>query len=396
MSVARSGALVAVVIATAVMTTAMTPAMTPAAVERAAKPAAVVSIGDSYISGEGGRWRGNALNGRGDKWGTDLATVCDTNGCTTDPRRIYGNTHTSTNMCHRSISAEVLAAEIPDVTPVNLACSGATTHDVLNGDPDRHQPNQLEGLRTTVRDHDVELVVLSIGGNDLGFGEIITDCVTGYLSILAYKCAPKWSPTIAERLDRVRADVDTTVAAIQKVLDDAQGAGTYQFLLQSYPSPLPAARDFRIPENGPRFTMGGCPIWDADADWARQQVVPAVAATLQQVADDRDVRFLDLQNAFDGREVCATDSRQAQEDNSAANPLPGSSAEWVRWVVTGLTSQGDRQESLHPSYYGQRALGTCLRLMHENATGDFACRNTRGADPGRMTLATLDSALALR
>jgi lysophospholipase L1-like esterase len=388
---ARSGVLAAVVIATAAVTTAMT----PAADERAAKPAAVVSIGDSYISGEGGRWRGNALSGSGDKWGTDLATVCDANGCTTDPRRIYGNTHSTTNMCHRSTSAEVISAEIPDATPVNLACSGATTSDVLNGDPDRRQPNQLEGLRTVVRDHDVKLVVLSIGGNDLGFGDIITDCVQGYLSILAYECAPKWAPTIAQRLDQVRADVDATVAAIKKVVDDAQGAGTYQFVLQSYPSPLPAARNFRIPENGPRFTLGGCPIWDADADWARQQVVPAIAAELEQVADDQNVRFLDLQNAFDGRGVCATDSRQAQQDNSAANPLPGSAAEWVRWVVTGLTSQGDRQESLHPNYYGQRALGTCLGLMHENATGDFACRNTRGAGPGRMTLAPLDSALTV-
>jgi hypothetical protein len=79
-----------------------------------ALPAAVVSLGDSYISGEAGRWRGNALENSGDKWGTDLATKCDANGCTTNPQWIYGDTHTDTDMCHRSTSAEIISAAIPN------------------------------------------------------------------------------------------------------------------------------------------------------------------------------------------------------------------------------------------------------------------------------------------
>ncbi len=354
-----------------------------------AKPAAVVSLGDSYISGEAGRWRGNALQDSRDKWGTDLATKCDANGCTTDPQRIYGDTHSGTNMCHRSTGAEIVSAAIPDVTPINLACSGATTLDVRNGDAARHQPNQVQLLKDVVRDYQVNLVVLSVGGNDLGFGDIIADCVKGYLSPSAYKCAPKWGPAITDQLDQVRADVGATINAIKDVLNAAQGAGTYQFVLQSYPSPMPAAADFRIPEDGPRWAEGGCPVWDADADWARKQLVPTIATQLKRVAANRGVRFLDLKGAFNGREVCAADSRQATAANSAADPLPGTVAEWVRWVVTGYSPQGDRQESMHPNYYGQRALGTCLRLMHQRATGDFACHNTRGAGPGRMTLSAI-------
>lgn len=130
-------------------------------------------------------------------------------------------------------------------------------------------------------------------------------------------------------------------------------------------------------------------MWDSDADWAREHLVPTIAGTLKRVAADRGVRFLDLRDSFDGREVCPTDSRQATRTDSAANPLPGTVAEWVRWVVTGHTSQGDRQESMHPNHYGQRALGTCLRLMHQKATGDFACRDTPGAGPARMTSTAL-------
>ena len=71
---------------------------------------AIVTPGDSYISGEAGRWRGNALDDSGDKWGTDLATRCTGSDCTTDTRWIYTDTDTSGNKCHRSVSAEVVSA----------------------------------------------------------------------------------------------------------------------------------------------------------------------------------------------------------------------------------------------------------------------------------------------
>ncbi|MEV8435741.1 GDSL-type esterase/lipase family protein [Actinosynnema sp. NPDC051121] len=393
MSGALRGRAAVAITAVAVLTTAATVTATATAVAEPAKPAAVVSLGDSYISGEAGRWRGNALENSGDKWGTDLATQCDANGCTTDPRRVYGDTHTSTDMCHRSTSAEVVSAAIRDVTAINLACSGATTLDVRQGDPARHQPDQLDLLRATVRDYRVNLVVLSVGGNDLGFGDIIADCVKGYLSPSAYECAPQWGPAVTEQLDRVRTDVGATIKAIKDVVNAAQGPGTYQFVLQSYPSPMPPAARFRIPEDGPRWAQGGCPVWDADADWAREELVPAIAGQLRRVAANRGVRFLDLQGAFDGREVCATDSGQATSANSAADPLPGTAAEWIRWVVTGYSAQGDRQESMHPNHYGQRALGTCLRLMHDKGTGDFACHNTPGAGPARMTLSPISGSL---
>jgi lysophospholipase L1-like esterase len=352
------------------------------------KPAAVVSLGDSYISGEAGRWRGNALNDEGTKWGTDLATKCEAGSCTTDPTRVYGDTHTSTNMCHRSTSAEVISAAIADVVPINLACSGATTRDVRSGDAARNQPNQLDLLRAAVRDHRVELVVLSVGGNDLGFGDIIADCAKGYL-FGTHRCRPGWEDKVTAYFEQLRADVGATVKAIKEVVNAAQGTGTYRFVLQSYPSPLPAAEDFRIPEQGHRFSEGGCPVWNSDADWARRELVPSIAAQLRTVAAERNVRFLDLQHAFDGREVCAVRSRQARQGDTAANPVPGTESEWVRWVVTGYSAQGDLQESMHPNFYGQRALGTCLRLVHQQGAGDFACRNTAGAGPGRMTLSRL-------
>ncbi|MFL6123829.1 GDSL-type esterase/lipase family protein [Actinophytocola sp.] len=381
---------IAAVVAAVAVTATVDAQAAPEPVGATDKPAVVVSLGDSYISGEAGRWRGNALNDDGDKWGTDLATRCEGRGCSTNTQWVYGNSDSDTNKCHRSTSAEIASAGIEDVKAVNLACSGATTSDVQNGDPGRQQPNQLDLLRDTVKNYRVKLVVLSIGGNDLKFKDIITDCILGYLTpIGSYRCQPRWESQINGQLNQLKSDVGATINAIRKIVDDAQGKAGYQFVLQSYPSPLPAGDDFRIAESGPRFKEGGCPVWNSDADWAHNELVPTVAAQLKSVASARSVRFLDLQNTFSGREVCAKDAHQAGQGNNATNPVSGAESEWIRWAVTGLTPQGDLQESMHPNYYGQRALGTCLRMMYEKSKGNFECRNTRGAGPNRMTLSAI-------
>ncbi|QQQ79202.1 hypothetical protein IOD16_12660 [Saccharothrix sp. 6-C] len=183
-----------------------------------------------------------------------------------------------------------------------------------------------------------------------GSATIIADCVKGCLS--SYECAPKWGPTIAGQLDRVRADVGATVKAIEEVLDAPRARAA----TGSSSSPTPRRCPPPAASGSPRAGRGGrCPVWDSDADWAREHLVPTIAGTLKRVAADRGVRFLGLRDSFDGREVCPTDSRQATRTDSAANPLPGTVAEWVRWVVTGYASRGDRQESMHPNHYGQRA-----------------------------------------
>lgn len=66
-------------------------------------PTAVVTMGDSYISGEAGRWLGNSLTNSGSRNGTDRAWT----GSAYDPSRVYG---TTAGGCHRSDTAEVRSA----------------------------------------------------------------------------------------------------------------------------------------------------------------------------------------------------------------------------------------------------------------------------------------------
>ncbi|MFB6634862.1 endonuclease/exonuclease/phosphatase family protein [Streptomyces sp. NPDC056362] len=101
----------------------------------------VVSMGDSYISGEAGRWAGNAdASAGGSVWGTDRSAVgCNAgeSSCTHDLTRVYGDTSYAAKpdaACDRSDSAEINGVAVPGaatVERVNLACSGATTASVL-------------------------------------------------------------------------------------------------------------------------------------------------------------------------------------------------------------------------------------------------------------------------
>ncbi len=75
----------------------------------AARPTAIVSLGDSFISGEGGRWLGNGSEAFGTRSGTDRAAHdCDGWGCEYDPAQVYGDSEEDD--CHRSDVAPIRSA----------------------------------------------------------------------------------------------------------------------------------------------------------------------------------------------------------------------------------------------------------------------------------------------
>src|SRR5512139_1809664 len=75
----------------------------------------VATVGDSYISGEAGRWAGNSNNG--ESYVDALGSTAYFDNAT--------NTGEQIERCHRSKSAEVHVGG--GIGSVNLACSGATT-----------------------------------------------------------------------------------------------------------------------------------------------------------------------------------------------------------------------------------------------------------------------------
>ncbi|MFG2603146.1 GDSL-type esterase/lipase family protein [Streptomyces sp. NPDC048514] len=328
---------------------------------------AIVSMGDSFISGEAGRWAGNSLNNDGDRTLTDRAYR---NGGY-DPSIVYG--WTATNGCHRSDVAEIQAA-ISVTVHENMACSGAkavnTWRASSGGQSFKGEVPQADRLAALASSRNVKLIALSIGGNDLGFSDIISSCVTGFIAN-GSPCRAAQQSVVDARMPAAMANVSKTVDEIRSVMAGAgYSTSDYRLVLQSYPSPVPRASENRYTESGQTRTVMGCPMWDTDLNWARDSLVPRISAELKKVAVNKNIDFLDLKDAFQGKEVCSKFSSLVD-----ATHLPSSkTSEWVRFVNSGAF-QGDQAESLHPNAYGQKALGACLSAFNLMPRGRYACTN---------------------
>ncbi|MGX1881446.1 GDSL-type esterase/lipase family protein [Streptomyces sp. NPDC055287] len=344
-------------------------------------PAAIVSMGDSYISGEAGRWRGNSLTNSGSRDGSDRAWT----GSGYNPGVVYGPT--AANGCHRSDSAEVRSATGTTQALINIACSGATAKNVFRaangGVPFKGEAPQADQLAGIAAANNVKVIALSVGGNDLGFADIITACATDYMVWYSY-CHDDQQAVVDAKIDTAMANVGKAVDEIRAVMSaGGYAASAYRIVLQSYPSPIPRASENRYAESGwSRVSTGGCPFWNKDSDWARDSLVPQIANRLKGVAAAKGVLFLDLRDMLQGREVCARQSRLV----NATQPASAVASEWARWIDSDST-QGPVQESMHPNYYGQLGQGRCLALIYAApAGGSYTCRNTAGADTSQMYL----------
>ncbi len=358
----------------------------PAAGQGPSEPTAVVTLGDSYISGESGRWKGNWGSSLGSRGGTDRAAYRWWRFWLYDAERVYGSTDNSG--CHRSDVAPVLTPALAADARINLACSGARTVHIWRarrgGRSLKGEPPQADQLRAVAASHDVEMIVLSVGGNDLGFSDIIIDCTVEYLTSPTWRqnrCNGEQQAKVDGRMARAMAGVDKAIREIRRVMRaSGERARDYSLVLVSYPSPVPRGSEFRYGESGlTRAGSGGCPFWNADATWARDSLVPQIADNLAAVAEARRVELLDLRDALDGREVCSVHTTHGT----------GGDAEWARFVTTGIL-QGEAQESLHPNRFGQQAIGTCLALLAARPRGDYACTNVAGAGPESMRLSGID------
>ncbi|MFC8722124.1 GDSL-type esterase/lipase family protein [Kitasatospora sp. NPDC057198] len=364
--------------------TGLAPAHAAGVREPAADAPWVVSLGDSFISGEAGRWAGNSNEPENGWSGTDRAYDPETGE--SDPAKVYGASYE--DGCNRSDVAEVHSLTL-DVRKLNLACSGATSTAVKlpenGGKPFKGEPSQAEQLQKAVTGQPVRAVVVSIGGNDLGFSDIIAECTKQFLKPFGGSpCAPDAEQQVKDRLPGVRTAVVETLADVRTALKRAgHRDGSYRLVLQSYPSPLPDAARVRYPgEKYDRLTEGGCPFFDKDLTWAHDDLVPQISAAVAEAAHEAGAEFLDLSRAFEGREVCSAGTRHADLEH----PPSGKTSEWMRFLTTGA-GQGQLQESLHPNRYGQQALGTCLGLQLEQPAGDHRCVNTPGRGPAAMALA---------
>jgi lysophospholipase L1-like esterase len=344
---------------------------------------AAVSLGDSYISGEAGRWQGNSIDPAGSRDGTDRAFT----GLGYDVSRVY-LPPSDTNGCHRSDVAEIRSAPLAVDQKINLACSGAVTSNIFRASSGGVGQNgelpQADQLATVAGQAKVKLIVLSIGGNDLGFSSIVSACLQAYTTGTA-PCRNSQQPALDAKFPTAMANVGKAINEVRAVMRNAgYKASSYRFVLQSYPSAIPRASEIRVPEidKVDRTSVDGCPVYNTDADWARDSVVNQISDNLKTVAASRGVQFLDLRNLLQGREMCSTSTRLA---TPTQGPSPTTS-DWARFLnVSAVETQGQLQETFHPNAYAEQAFGRCLALLYAQ-TRNFACANTPGTGPNGVVL----------
>ena len=351
----------------------------------------VVSVGDSYISGEAGRWAGNT-NGSSNNTDALGSTAYYDNA---------SNTGEVINRCHRSKAAEIIIGG--GINSKNLACSGATTAtttgsdfkpglDFYNGSAGQGQALMLQNFAAG---NNVKMINLSIGGNDFNFASIVQTCVQDWL------LSPSWGKdycnddsSVTANFTAANVSAKTTLIknAILNVRNAMTNAGystsQYAIVVQDYPSPLPTGSGFRYGESGyTRQNTGGCGFWNNDATWANNTALPTINNAVKNAAAQTglsNIKVMELQNTMNGRRLCENTVGLLEEKGLATWQSAGAvdKSEWIEQIRTVSTVFGPYfvQESLHPNYWGEKALRNCVRQAYNGGTprGGTCTRTANG------------------
>ena len=224
------------------------------------------------------------------------------------------------------------------------------------------------------------MIVLSIGGNDLGFAAIVAACFEAYLPHRT-PCEPA---TAAAALRRERSPAAT--ADVEKAIDEIRAVMTPGRLrrrpttgssLQTYPSVIPRAAEARYAEIDPAAHRRRLPVLRRRPGLGRDNVVaPQIGGAVQRRRGRARRR---------SSSTCATRcraTRSARRVDQQATPLTPAVGDHER--VGPLPrrehdrTQGDLQETFHPNAYAQRALGACLAGVYAAQPGRFTCSGAPG------------------
>ena len=187
---------------------------------------------------------------------------------------------------------------------------------------------------------------------------------------------------VQQQRDRVRDAYGNVRTAMANA---GYADGDYRLIAQTYSSPIPRGAGFRYPETGfTRQAIGGCGVWNRDADWANDTMVTTLnERVIRSAAGELGIPVLDARDALAGHRLCERSAGLLEERGVANWTVPGAAdkSEWVSQIrtVTTLVPPYQLQEDLHPSYWGQLALRNCLRQAYLQARGG-SCRSEGGMD----------------
>lgn len=233
-----------------------------------------VALGDSYSSGEGA-WdyeEGTDFDDRDDLWP-------------------FNDDEEDHNRCHRSENAysQIIAHDNDFAGGFTfVACSGATSEDLeTENDQNTGEDPQLDAL-----DDETSLVTMTMGGNDLGFADVVKDCIVngeGGVSFID-TCQEKHDERIEEELPQLMEELIDYYEQIQEQAPNAQ------VVIIGYP-PL------FDPEVGDSL---GNLLFAEDMLWMNEQAAE-LNAMLAEAAEEAGIQFIDPTEAFAGHGIGSDD-----------------------------------------------------------------------------------------
>lgn len=206
----------------------------------------------------------------------------------------------------------------------DVSCSSATTEHL--GGPQNVplgvNPPQLDALGT-----DTELVTLTMGGNDIGFGEIIQKCATvSSTDLRGAACKDFYGRSGS---DELTGRIEGTASKISDAIDEVRSrSANARVAVVGYPAILP--------DTGP-----GCypivPFSPGDTAYLRE-TTKKLNAMLAEQAANAGVDFVDTYTPTIGHDVCQ---------------LPGK--KWIEGLVPTSPAA-----PVHPNVQGERAMAAAL------------------------------------
>ena len=145
----------------------------------------------------------------------------------------------------------------------------------------------------------------------------------------------------------------------------------------------------RYAESGwTRQNVGGCGVWNRDADWANNTAVVKMNQALTNGVVRSGVTnyvVLDMSAALNGHRLCERGVGLLEEVGLTRWTQAGAAdrTEWVNQIRTVSTIFGpyQLQEGIHSSYWGQLAMRNCLRQAYNGgAVRGGRCTSTGGVN----------------
>lgn len=298
----------------------------------------VVSLGDSFSSGEGAQpyYRSSDNNGATveENAANKFQNACHRSKFAWSREMVIGSDS-------RSVGARANALDV-NLDHHLIACSGAEVINMVHGGDG--QWAQLPQLDQGYLNADTTLVTMTIGGNDVGFADVITSCIMH--SLTNPSCETE-KPAAYQRLEQLKSDLRELLGQIHDRAPNATIAiGSYPDLFAQH---------------------GACVGVRPDAlPWLQQMaddLAEGIALTSLEFGQDSgaDVLYVDPRLEFSGRNLCSemvTGLPSSLNSFVLNNITPGEDPNGIIGFAVGEWSGATiSQQSIHPNRDGTARYG---------------------------------------